>query len=141
MAKRLYHASLLPDGCHVQLIEVGNARIPPPPDPPVAMPRVLAGPGGILVSTRCPDYGNVDVEVWAGDPGPPRREVVFDGELETATRGFDVGPATALTFHLGAAPGTYRVLADVHTNTDGDVDSVRFIFLEAQDLTGTLVNP
>jgi hypothetical protein len=141
MARRLYHANLLPDGCHVQLIEVGNARIPPPPVPPMAMPRVLGGPGGLLVSTRCPDYGNVDLEVWSGDPGPSQREVVFDGELETAVRGFDAGPATSLTFHVDAPPGTYQVRADVHRDAEGDVDSVRFIFSDAPGLKGAAVNP
>jgi len=141
MARRMYHSKLLPDGCHMQLVEVGNARIPSPPDPPTPMPSVLRGPGGLLVSTRCPDYGNVDLEVWAGDPGLSEREVVFEGELVTAARGFDAGPATAITFHVDAPPGKYQVRADVQRDADGEVDSVRFIFLQAPDLEGRIVNP
>jgi hypothetical protein len=52
------------------------------------------------VLTRCDDQGDVDLEVWAGDPGPPPAgwEVVFEGELETEARGFDAGTATASSF-------------------------------------------
>ena len=141
MARRLYQASLLPDGCHVMLIEIGNSRIPRTLDPHEAVLAVVHGPGGLLVSTRCPDYGNVELEVWAGDPGQHQREVVFEGDLETTARGFDAGPATAVFFHINAPPGLYRVRADVHRDADGYVDSVRFIFPESPDLKGMIINP
>lgn len=139
--RRLYHDKVIPDGCHVMLVEVGNSRIPSVHELPTAVPKVVAGPGGLLVSTRCPDFGTVELEIWAGDPGLNRREVVFDGDLETVARGFDAGPATAVFFHINAPPGSYRVRADVHRDARGYVDSARFVFLDAEQLDGEIVNP
>ena len=140
IARRLYQDKVIPDGCHVMLSEVGNSRIPPLTEVPRPTPKVVTGPGGLLVSTRCPDFGTVELEIWAGDPGLDQREVVFDGLLETVVRGFDSGPATAVFFHVNAPPGSYRVRADVHRDARGYVDSARFVFLDAVGLDGETVN-
>src|SRR6266568_7638429 len=140
MVRRLYSDELIPDGCHVMLAEVGNAGIPPIHELPTAIPKVVVGRGGLLVATRCPDFGTVEWEIWVGDPGLNQREVVFDGELETVTRGFDAGPATAAFYHVNAPPGSYKVRADVRRDTRGYVDSARFVFLDAVDLGGEIVN-
>jgi hypothetical protein len=89
--------------------------------------------------TRCPDDGNVDLEVWAGDAGAPPDdwEVLFDGRLATDRRGFDAGTATNSTFHIDARPGSYRVRAEVHRDDARLIDAVRFVFPDADDLDGT----
>jgi hypothetical protein len=125
-------------GCHVTLIEVGRSGLPRIPDPPATIPEVRSGSGGVAVATRCPDDGDVDLEVWAGDPGRSRDwEVLFDGQVETESRGFDAGTATNSTFHINAREGKYRVRADARRDGDRLIDAVRFVFPETNDLDGT----
>jgi hypothetical protein len=92
----------------------------------------------VAVATRCPDDGDVDLEVWAGDPGTPTQgwEVLFDGRLDTESRGFDVGSALNSTFHIDARRGNYRVRAEARRDGDRLIDAVRFVFPEADDLGG-----
>src|SRR5689334_14342335 len=110
MASCLHRRTLI-GNCELTLVEVGSARgAPGLPDPvPSPLPPMLIGPSGIAVRTRCDDDGDVDLEVWAGDPGAPPEgwEVMFEGGLETERRGFDAGTATASTFHIDAPPGAY----------------------------------
>jgi hypothetical protein len=61
---------------------------------------------------------------------------VFYGYIETEERGFDAGTAESSTFHIDAPPGTYRVRAEAHRDSWGDVDAVRFVFPYNDDLTG-----
>ncbi len=124
-------------GCQIILLEVGNT-LPHVPDPPVPFPEVQSGPSGIAVATRCPDDGDVDLEVWASDPGPPAAgwKIVFDGSLEISARGLDAGPATATAFYIEASPGKYHVRAEARRDRSGLVDGVRFIFPENGDLQG-----
>jgi hypothetical protein len=61
---------------------------------------------------------------------------VFYGYLETEERGFDAGTATASTFYIDAAPGTYHVRVEAHHDSRGDVDAVRCVFPHNDDLTG-----
>lgn len=124
-------------GCHVTLQEVGRANFAMAPDPPAVAPEIVVSSAGLLIATRCPDYGDVNVEVWAGDPGGPPAEwdVVFDGQLETTARGFDAGTATASVFHVNARPGKYSVRTEVHRDNASLIDGVRFIF-RASDLDG-----
>jgi hypothetical protein len=105
------------------------------------MPQVRVGPGGVAVLTRCEDDGNVQLEVWAGDPGTPPHgwSVVFEGTLETVSRGFSAGTATASAFHINAAPGRYRVRAEARRDVGSDVDGVRFIFSESSELEGEIL--
>jgi hypothetical protein len=126
-------------GCHVTLIEVGRSGLPRIPDPPAAIPEVRAGSGGVAVATRCPDDGDVELEVWAGDPGVPSGDwdVVFDAPLQNEGRGFDAGNSTNSTFHINARPGKYRVRAEAHRDGDRLIDAVRFVFPETNDLDGT----
>src|SRR4029077_21245645 len=106
-----------------------------PPDP---MPEVRIGPGGVAVLTRCEDDGKVELDVWAGDPGAslPGWQVVFDGNLDTMSRGFSAGTGGATAFRISAAPGTYRVRAEARRDANGYVDGGRFRFPEAPDLEG-----
>ena len=143
MARQLYSRRLVAD-CEVTLFEVGNPRAGPGylKDPlPKSPPTVEVGPGGIAITTRCPDDGEVALEVWAGDPGPPDAEweTLFDGRLTTAGRGFDAGTATASVFHLNAPPGTYRVRAEGHRDARRLVDAVRLVFPQTDRLEGVAV--
>jgi hypothetical protein len=105
------------------------------------MPEVRVGRGGVAVLTRCEDDGDVQLEVWAGEPGGTRLgwSVVFDGNLETVSRGFSAGTAGASVLHIKAPRGTYRVRAEAGRDADGDVDAVRFIFPESPDLEGEIL--
>ena len=139
MAKRLYANSVTAD-CAVELVEVGNEDVPgylpdPLPDP---LPLVRTARSGITVRTRCPDFGNVEVEIWAGDPGPrpPGWDVIFDDRLETKANGFDATDGAGPIFHLNAAQGTHRVRAEARRDDAGRVDAVRFIFPDGADVTG-----
>ena len=138
MAKRLYHKSLEID-CWATLSEPGNRngmadRVP---DPPAPLPDIRVGRSTVSVLTRCPDFGAVDLELWAGDPRRTPRgwTVAFDGALETLAQGFDLG-SIATIYHVNAPPGTYRVRVESHRGRDGYVDRVRFAFLEAPNLLG-----
>jgi hypothetical protein len=124
--------------CEVTLLG-DEDRIPPAPDPPAPAPEVQVGPGGLAVTARCPDFGEVELEVWAGDPGPAPEdwEDVFDGRLETGAGGFDVGTSTATVFHVKAPAGVYRVRADgLRDDQKPWFAAVRFIFAESPDLQG-----
>lgn len=140
MVRRLYREILIAE-CGVDLVEIGNPEGDPGylPDPlPEPRPLVRAGRAGIDISTRCPDFGPVDLEVWAGEPAPrPDWAVVFDGELESKANGFDAGNGSSSLFHVNAPPGRYRVRAEAHRDPNGEVDGVRFIFADAEDLDGT----
>jgi hypothetical protein len=142
MARRLYGKSLLLD-CWITLGESNTGSGWPGylPDPPAPTPEMRFGRSGLEVNTRCPDFGEVDLEVWAGDPGPVRPDwkVVFDGELETVAQGFDVA-MMSIFFHIDASPGTYRIRAETHRGDEGYVDGVRFIFPESPDLVGETIN-
>ena len=126
--------------CELTLEEVGSARgAPGLPDPVrLPLPPMLVGPSGIAVRTRCDDDGDVDLEVWAGDPGglPEGWEVMFEGNLETERRGFDAGTATSSTFHIDAPPGAYPVRVDARRDSLGLVDAVRFVFTANDELAG-----
>ena len=138
MSKLLYQRSLEQD-CWARINEVGNREgsAPRSADPSVPLPQVRAGSSELAINTRCPDFGDVALEVWAGDPrlAPPDWKVVFDGTLRTVANGFDVG-SIATIFHAKAAPGLYRVRAETHRDDVGYVDAVRFIFPESPDLEG-----
>lgn len=138
MARRMCRKTLVAD-CHVALVEVGNAEGDPGylPDPlRDPLPDVRAGKSGLLVVTRCPDAGNVELEVWAGDPGlpPPGWDVVFQGQLETKARGFDASDGSGSVFHVNARPGIYRVRAEARRDRRRRIDAVRFIFAGSDDL-------
>jgi hypothetical protein len=107
------------------------------PDPPAPIPQVLIGSSAESINTRCPDFGEVELELWAGDPGatPTGWGVAFDGALETVARGFDLGSMATL-FHIDAAPGMYRVRAESHVGDRNYVDAVRFIFPDSPELAG-----
>jgi hypothetical protein len=137
VAQTLFNAELLPGGCHVVLLEIGT-DIGGIPDPPAPMPEVRVGHGGVAVLTRCEDDGKVQLEVLSGEPGetPPEWKVVFDGYLETESRGLSAGTAEASVFHIDASPGIYRIRAEARRDANGDVDAVRFIFPESPDLKG-----
>jgi hypothetical protein len=137
VAQILFREELLPIGCHLVLLEIGT-EIGGIPLLPTPMPEVRVGRGGVAVLTRCEDDGDVQLEVWAGEPGgtPLGWSVVFDGNLETVSRGFSAGTAGASVLHIKAPPGTYRVRAEARRDADGDVDAVRFILPESPDLEG-----
>src|SRR3989442_12618190 len=102
MARRLHQQRFVAD-CELTLIEVGNPKAGPGylPDPlPDPRPLVQVGAGGLVIETRCPDDASPSWRCgWATRGSPPRGwEVVFDGQLETAGRGFDAGDATASVF-------------------------------------------
>ena len=138
MARALFDQLVLPSGCHMVMLEIGTDIGGIPPAAPERMPAVRSSTGGVAVLTRCEDFGKVALAVWAGDPGPPPAgwRVVFDGDLETHSRGFDAGTATASLVHVAAPPGTYRVRAETRQDANGEVDGVRFIFPDSPDLEG-----
>jgi len=113
---------------------VGRANFEEAPDPPAVPPEVAISSSGILIATRCPDFGEVNLEVWAGDPGraPKGWEIVFDGQFETSARGFDVGTATASVFHVNAGPGNYSVRTEIQRDGASLVEGVRFVFLQRE---------
>jgi hypothetical protein len=134
LATRIYRKVLITT-CEVVLL--GDVdRIP---SAPIPVPEVESGPGLLAVTTRCPDYGKVELEVWAGDPGPaPSGWIeVFDGTVETGAGGFDVGTSTAVVFHINAPAGSYRVRADALRDDQKPwFRAVRFTFAESPDLRG-----
>lgn len=134
----LFDELLLPSGCHMVLFEIGTDIGGIPATAPERMPAVRSSSAGVAVLTRCEDFGEVELAVWAGDPGPPPAgwSVVFDSDLETHARGFDVGTATASLIHVDAPPGKYRVRAESRQDPNGEVDGVRFIFPDSPDLEG-----
>jgi hypothetical protein len=140
LATRLYKKRLVAD-CSIGIGELGHdeadARAPSLPDPPHPMPEVRTGASEVIVQTRCPDFGKVELEVWAGEPGPapPNWRVLFDGPLTSNGTGFDVGDLNSF-FHLNTAPGVYRVRAEARRGSQDHVDAVRFVFPESPDLTG-----
>jgi hypothetical protein len=124
--------------CQVSLLG-DDDRIPPAPRPPAPFPEVQVGPGGIVVTTRCPDFGEVELEVWAGDPGQVAEEwdVIFDGRLETGAGGFDVATVAATVFRVNAPAGSYRVRAEaLRDDQKRWFAAVRFIFAESPALQG-----
>lgn len=141
MTARIYHDQLVPEGCHVML-DTDHGTIPRAPNLPRKIPPVLSGTGGVLVITRCPDFGNVEIEVWAGEPGTDGGwRTIFDDHLQTYSRGFRAGPGLGPTFHINAPAGEYRVRADVRTDAKNQVWAVRFVFPESPELKGSLINP
>lgn len=137
LATRIFR-KVLTTTCEVTLLGDLNG-IPPAPDPPSPVPEVQSGPGGLAVSTRCPDSGKVELEVWAGDPGqvPDGWVQIFDGRLETGVGGFDLGTSTATVFHINAPAGNHRVRADALRDDQKPwFASVRFVFAESPDLHG-----
>jgi hypothetical protein len=139
-ATRLYKKRLVA-GCLIRIDEVGHDEVDASasslPDPPQPIPEVGIGASEVIVQTRCPDFGKVELEVWAGDPGPapPNWKVLFDGPLTSNGTGFEVGDVGTF-FHLNTAPGIYRVRADARRDSKGYVDALRFVFPESSDLTG-----
>jgi hypothetical protein len=134
----LIYRKVMTTTCEVTLLG-DDDRMPPAPDPPAAAPEVQVGPGGLAVAARCPDFGEVEIEVWAGDPGPAARgwEDVFDGRLETGDGGFKVGTSTARVFRVKAPAGVYRVRADALRDDQKPwFAAVRFIFAESPNLQG-----
>lgn len=104
-------------------------------------PPVRIGTGAIMVATRCPGGGKVELEVWAGDPGKdPSWRTTFDGELETMANGFDVGDFGD-AYHIKARPGRYRVRADGRADVRAELEAVRFVFPDNPELTGRAPNP
>ena len=140
VARRIYSGRVTPMGCHITIQEVGHADFPRHPDPPDKPAEVTVGSDGLLIATRCPDFGDVDLEAWSGDPGRPQAgwQTVFEGHIKTQARGFDIGTATATTFHVNVAPGSYAFRADIHRGSDGLIDGVRFIFPESPELSGEI---
>jgi hypothetical protein len=120
------------------IVEPGRPEAVPPYPSGKEDPPVRIGAASLFVAARCPGRGEVGVEVWAGDPGPGW-QTRFDRELETKANGFDVGEA-ADEFHLSAAPGRYRVRADVHLDDAQEADIVRFIFPDNADLRGQVIS-
>ena len=138
MAKLLFNQLLLPSGCHMVVLEIGTDIGGIPQVAAGPMPAVRSSSSGVAVLTRCEDFGEVELEVWAGEPGPTPAgwSVVFDGALETKSRGFDAGTATASLVHLVAPAGKYQVRAEARRDANGEVDGVRFIFPDSPDLEG-----
>jgi hypothetical protein len=139
-ATRLYKERITAD-CLIGIDELGHNEVDASahadPDPPAPTPDVRVGASEVVIQTRCPDYGKVDLEVWAGNPGlaPPRWEVVFEGPLKSNGKGFEVG-GLATVFHINTAAGDYRVRIEVRRDSKGYVDAVRLIFPDAPNLTG-----
>lgn len=134
----LIYGKVLITECQVSLLG-DDDRIPPAPRPPAQFPEVQVGPGGLVVTTRCPDFGKVNLEVWAGDPGRVAEDwdVVFDGRLKTGAGGFDVGTVAATVFKINAPPGSYRVRVEALRDDQRRwFARVRFIFAESPDLQG-----
>lgn len=139
MSKLLHEARGVSLSCHVALAEIGRIEAAPPDVWGADDPPVRIGSGSLFVATRCPGIGEAGLELWSGDPGlPPGWQTLFDGTLETRSNGFDVGEVGA-DFHIAAAPGQYRVRADVRLDDKQVVDIVRFVFPENEDLTGDVV--
>ena len=138
MARLLFDEVLLPSGCHMTLFEMGTTIGGLPAIAPDRLSDVRFSANGIAVLTRCEDFGDVELVVWVGDPGPASAgwSVAFDGELETKSRGFDVGTATASLVHLVAPPGSYRVRVETRRDASGEVDGVRFILPDSPDVDG-----
>jgi hypothetical protein len=140
VATRLYKKRLVAD-CFIGIGELGHdevgAKGPSLPDPPHPMPEVRTAASEVILQTRCPDFGKVELEVWAGDPGPapPNWTVPFDGPLTSNGTGFEVGDLNSF-FHLNTAPGVYRVRAEARRGSHDYVDAVRFVFPDSPDLTG-----
>jgi hypothetical protein len=140
VGKILYKKRLTAD-CLIGIDELGHteadAGAPRLHDPPAPIPDVRFGASEVVITTRCPDFGKVDLEVWAGDPGPPQSawKVVFDGSLKSNGTGFEVGDVGAF-FHLNTNPGSYRVRVEARHDSNGYVSGVRFAFPESPDLTG-----
>ena len=140
MAKILYKKRLTAD-CLIGIDELGHteaeASAPPYSDPPAPIPEVRFGSSEVVISTRCPDYGKVELEVWAGDPGPARPDwkIVFEGHPKSNGTGFVVGDVAAF-LHLNTRPGVYQMRAEARHDSNGYVDGVRFVFPESPDLTG-----
>jgi hypothetical protein len=141
MSNRIYSSHSTPEGCHVML-DTDQGEIPGGPDPPAQIPEVLSGTGGMIVVTRCPDFGKIDLEVWAGDPGPSSGWApIHEGRWQTRSNGFRVGFGMGPTFQIDAPAGEYRIRADVQRDSQRRVSAVRFVFPEADDLTGSPINP
>lgn len=94
MPTQLYRKRLQLD-CWATLDEKGNrlGAAPRLADPPASIPDLLVGRSMLSVLIRCPDDGEVEIDLWAGDPGPPPKgwRIAFEGMLETVSRGFDLG--------------------------------------------------
>jgi hypothetical protein len=115
------------------------------PDRPDAMPPypdagedppVRIGTGAVMVATRCPSGGTVELEVWAGDPeSEPSWGLAYEGEIETIANGFVVGDFGD-AYQIAAAPGRYRVRAYGRRDEQGELEAVRFVFPNNPELTG-----
>ena len=141
MANRIYRGSVDAE-CWITLLSEPDMQLSRVPDPTAPVPVVREGRGGLAVSARCPDFGEVDLEVWAGDPGPPPTgwSVVFDGDVEVGSHGLSAGSAYDPVFRADVPPGPSRVRAEGRRDSNGYIDSVRLIFPAAPDLSGTLLS-
>jgi hypothetical protein len=140
MAERIYQSSMDAD-CWITLLSERNTRLDRVPDPPAPVPLILEGKGGLAVSARCSDFGEVDVEIWAGDPGRAATGwiVAFDGEIEVGFNGLTIGPALYPTFRADVPPGPSHVRVDAHHDSDGYIDSIRLVFSDVPNLRGSAV--
>jgi len=126
--------------CHMTLNEPGNPDAMPPYPEIGEDPPVRVGPGAVMVQTRCPDGGDVELEIWAGDPGVEAPwESVFDDQLETTSNGFSVGDVS-YDFYIDAPSGRYRVRADTRRDRRSQVQAVRFVFPNNPELSGREVS-
>ena len=127
---------MVPMGGWISIVEIGGSGVPRIADPPAEIPPILVGSGAIAVATRLPDFGDVELEVWAGDPGaaPPDWLSLLDGNVETRRRGFEVGTATAWPLHLNLPPGKYHIRIEVHRDAANWVDAVRISFPDLEYL-------
>ncbi len=109
--------------------------------PPAPVPLILEGEGGLAVSARCHDFGKVDVEIWAGDPGLAATGwiVAFDGEIEVGSNGLTIGSALYPAFRTEVPPGPSHLRVDAHRDSDGYIDSMRLVFSDAPNLVGRAV--
>jgi hypothetical protein len=121
------------------LYEPRNPEAMPPYPEAGEHPPIRVGPGAVMVATRCPDAGDVTLEIWAGDPGlHPPWESVFDDELQTDSNGFNVGDVGDV-YKIDAPPGRYRVRAHTRRDQRSEVEAVRFVLPENPELSGRVM--
>jgi hypothetical protein len=141
MATRI-HKSSVDAACWVKILSERSTRLNRVPDPPAPVPLTLEGRGGLAISARCSDFGEVDLEIWAGDPGqaPAGWIVAFDGSIEVGPNGLTVGSAFYPVFHVDLPSGRSHVRVDAHRDSDVYVDSLRLVFSDAPNLKGSAVS-
>src|SRR5258708_35486649 len=126
MAERFYKGVLDADGWTTTLSE-RDTRLSRVPDPPAPVPLILEGEGGLAVSARCHDFGKVDVEIWAGDPGLAATGwiVAVDGEIEGGSNGLTIGSALYPALRTEVPPGPSHVRVDAHRDSYRYIASMR----------------